>query len=237
MLFYDLIGSAARVRQPSVLLSSDVAIKAKSTIASEINDAVVPRHRSNPPESTSTKTPPNDGNGEFSIYSHPSTLISSQQVTPSIVTRLKDSLSNDVAENTLSNIADPEHLPQVQNGLVDFETATLLPNVGGADVLQQGSSRQYLKPQESFLFIAASIPLPDGTDSELTESEYQDSVITAPEISIASSVSDYDDDNHDDNHNPNATMDYKSTETIIVPQFKKDGEEESVERALSPGTS
>ena len=66
------------------------------------------------------------------------------------------------------------------------------------------------------VLVAASIPLPSMDDDDLSDSECQNSIQTTREESIATTISEYsDEDNSDENRDPN----YKPTEAILVPKY------------------
>jgi len=67
--------------------------------------------------------------------------------------------------------------------------------------------------------VAASIPLPGLDDDDLSDSEYQGSIRTTREESIATTISDYGDEEDDNNDDEKCHPNYEPPKAIVVPQY------------------
>lgn len=66
------------------------------------------------------------------------------------------------------------------------------------------------------LMVAASTPLPDFDDDDLSDGEYEDSTQNTREESIATTISEFSDEEaNDESQNPN----YEPTKAIVIPQY------------------
>ncbi len=86
------------------------------------------------------------------------------------------------------------------------------------------------------LAVAANIPLPSLSDDDLSESEYQESLLTTRDESIATSVSDYD----SEENNQGIEEAYEPAKAIVVPPYIQQGHVHSSEGAkenISPSGS
>jgi ubiquitin carboxyl-terminal hydrolase 1 len=87
--------------------------------------------------------------------------------------------------------------------------------------------------------MAASVPLPDKDDSDLseTDTDYRDSLATTREESVATSVSEFDDEENDEQQE-----DYEPTKAILVPPYiqqtgvHNEGEGAGKQGMASPGS-
>jgi ubiquitin carboxyl-terminal hydrolase 1 len=86
--------------------------------------------------------------------------------------------------------------------------------------------------------IAANVPLPGIDDDDLSDSEYQDSILTTREESIATSVSEFDDDETVEQEE----QDYQPAKAIVIPPFIQqtgvhtEAEGVGQQKILSPGS-
>jgi len=87
--------------------------------------------------------------------------------------------------------------------------------------------------------VAASIPLPDIDDSDLSDTEGPVSILTTREESVATSISEYDDEDNEENTEP---QEYRPTKAIIVPPYiqktgvHNEGESTAQQGLASPGS-
>ena len=95
-------------------------------------------------------------------------------------------------------------------------------------------------PSTSDITLATSIPLPDIDDSDLSSPEGEDSLLATREESIATSVSEYDDE--ESSETEQKQQDYSPTKAILVPPYiqqtgvHNEGEAAGQQGLLSPGS-
>lgn len=89
------------------------------------------------------------------------------------------------------------------------------------------------------MMVAASTPLPDFDDDDLSDDEYQESSQNTREESIATTISEFsDEDNNDEDRMPN----YKPTKPIVIPQYihqpskDEDADLSKHQEMVSPGS-
>ena len=115
-----------------------------------------------------------------------------------------------------------------------IEPATSVPS----DVLSVEPSPATEQLSTSDTALAASIPLPDIDDTDLSDPEDQESILTTREESVATSVSEYDEEESEETEK----QDYLPTKEILVPPYiqqtgvHNEGEAAGQQGMRSPGS-